>query len=215
MSVSNRVVGGNSPAWLAPALMGLGVMAWLGAGVSAASADTDGTQSQSQSQTPTPTAPSDDDAIVVVDEEQPADAAPTPPAPTQPTGAPQAPVPQGPCAPAVELTFAVGESAVDAEGLQTMAKIAADHPDKKIVVEGYASAAGAAGANLKLSHRRAQKAKTKLVAEGVDASRITVQAFGEYRPNLGGDEDRDRRVVMRIEGMATCPDPDTDQAVEE
>ena len=209
MSGSNRFVGGNSPSWLAPALLAVGTLAWLGAGVSAASAGTD--EASPSAPTPDATVPPDDDPVVVVDEEPTPDPTLPPPKAVEPSTAAAAPVPPRECAPSVELTFAVGESAVDAAGLETMAEVAAKYPDKKIVIEGYASAAGAAGSNLKLSHRRALRAKTKLIAQGVDASRITVQAFGEYRPNLGGDENRDRRVVMRIEGVAACPD----QAAEE
>lgn len=207
MAVSRVVLGGNSPAWLGPTLLGLGLVAWTGAGAMA-NADVPEPPAAKVAEVarppanvvedveaPTPPATEDDDeeAIVIVDDAEPSAAA----VPTTPAV----------CAPQVELMFANGESEVDrTEILRGFKATAEKFPDHKIVVEGYASADGSEQGNLQLSHRRASRAKSNLVKQGIDAARITVQAFGEYRPNLDGDIDRDRRVIVKMQGVAACPE---------
>ena len=90
-------------------------------------------------------------------------------------------------------------------GVDIVSFYADQFPDHKVVVEGYASADGSEQNNLQLSYRRATRAKATLVKHGIDDARITVQAFGEYRPNLDGDIDRDRRVIVKVQGVAACP----------
>ncbi|SIN72374.1 Outer membrane protein OmpA [Sulfurivirga caldicuralii] len=53
------------------------------------------------------------------------------------------------------------------------------YPAKKIIIKGYTDPRGSAQYNLKLSERRAEAVKDYLVKNGIDASRIEVQAFGE------------------------------------
>jgi len=157
-------------------------------------------QAEAVEAAPTPPPEADEDAIVIVDD---GDAALEDDA--EPAGA-ASPTPVV-CAPQVELMFANGESEVDrTEILRGFKATAEKFPDHKIVVEGYASADGTEQGNLQLSHRRATRAKSNLVKQGIEASRITVQAFGEYRPNLDGDADRDRRVIVKIQGVAACPE---------
>lgn len=207
MAVSRVVVGGNSPAWLGPTLLGLGLVAWTGAG---AMAETDApappAAKAAEVNEPSPAADADEgEAIVIVEDgdEAPEPDAARPAADSPPRAAAEPEV----CAPIVELMFANGESEVDrTELLRGFITTAEAFPDHKIVVEGYASADGSEQGNLHLSHRRATRAKANLIKQGIDAERISVQAFGEYRPNLDGDADRDRRVVVKIQGVATCPE---------
>ena len=194
--VATRVNGGRSPAWLGPTMVAIGLVAWGGAG---ASAHVEPEPSEHVETQPVTQEEAETEDVVIVSD----DVAP-PHAPPEADGQP--PVVDV-CAPVVELNFAPGESEVArAASLDVVERAAREFPDHTIVVEGYASAEGSATANLQLSHRRAKRAKRKLVARGVGADRISVQAFGEYRPNLDGDAERDRRVVVKIEGVATCPD---------
>lgn len=201
---SIRVPGEQTPAWLGASLLAVGLASWVGAGAVAQaqpSAEVVSTRDQPgpatvtsapQEQAPPPKEPSDD-PVVILDRPEPEREA-------------------EPCAPVVELRFAQGATGVaDAEALRKIVKAANAFETRKIVVEGYASAAGPSHRNLQLSHQRARRAKAKLVAQGIDPQRITVQAFGEYRPNLSGDENRDRRVVVKIQGMPSCPSRDRDQ----
>ncbi|MGH1341651.1 MAG: OmpA family protein [Nannocystales bacterium] len=191
------IAGENSPLWLSTGLVTLGLMGWLAAGVAAPTepGETRGVRKAAPALA----------AVVSEPEPQPQPIAkldtPTPPKP----------VPE-PCAPVVELQFASGSSDVaDATALETILAAAERFSDRKIVVEGYASATGSPHRNLELSHRRAGRAKAKLVAAGIANKRVRVQAFGEYRPNLAGDADQDRRVLIRLEGLPSCPTPQGDE----
>lgn len=73
-----------------------------------------------------------------------------------------------------------------------------ENPQGVIVIEGYASADGSEQYNQKLSEKRAQAVKDKLVELGVDPSRLEVAAFGESK--FAGDEPnatQDRRVEFK------------------
>jgi len=184
------VRGEQSPAWLGVGLLVLGTGSWVGAGTTANAG----------------VAPSVATAVV---HRAPALEAPPTPVAVEPEPEPQAepePQPAPPCAPFVEVRFDHGVSQRPMEDdLAAIIDAANRHPGQTVVVEGYASASGTAEENLALSHRRAGKAKKALVDAGLPATRISVQAFGEYRPNLEGDEARDRRVVIRLDGMPACP----------
>lgn len=211
---SKGIAGEKSPVWLGAALLGVGVASWVGAGA-VAHAELEG-----ESPVPAETA-AHGAAETSVDAATAALAVqPEPAAQPAPAVAPQQAAQQaaeaveaaGPCAPSVELQFSSGATEVaDADALRTIIAAAGEFDDRKVIVEGYASATGSPARNLELSHRRASKAKSKLVAGGVAAERVSVQAFGEYRPNLDGDEQRDRRVVIKFEGMPECPAGEGDE----
>jgi len=115
--------------------------------------------------------------------------------------------PPEPCAPTVELTFAPGKRSVAVDNDQRIEMIvatAAQWPEETIVLEGYADATGSDLVNLRLSRERAAGVRERLIRRGIDESRLVVQAFGEFRPNISGDVDRDRRVVVRVAGVAQC-----------
>ena len=112
-----------------------------------------------------------------------------------------------PCAPRVELPYSPGSSKPaddDVDRVGTIVEVAREWPDQKIVIEGYADATGSSTANLHLSHARASGVRDELVSQGIDADRLVVQAFGEFRPDISGDADRDRRVVVRVAGVTEC-----------
>ena len=207
MAASRLVVGENSPAWLGPTLLSLGLVAWTGAGAMAHPGAPE-LPAVKTAEVALPEAEeaeeAEEDPVVLIiedDDEPPLSTPRVPPAATPSVAAGEVA-----CAPSIELMFANGESDVDrADLLRGFEVTAKAFPDHKIVVEGYASVDGSASGNLQLSHRRASRAEAKLVEQGISAERVTVQAFGEYRPNLVGDVGRDRRVVVRIDGVETCP----------
>lgn len=117
------------------------------------------------------------------------------------TGAPSYPL----CTPRLQFEFAAGRNEptkIASEMLQTLLDLAFDHPEYKIIVEGYASQDGNPMWNLKLSHDRAAAVRRVLVRHGIASSRIVLQAFGEYRPSLEGRDDR--RAVAHIGGIPAC-----------
>ncbi len=84
------------------------------------------------------------------------------------------------------------------DALSEVKAILDQNPDGVLVIEGYASADGSEEYNLKLSEKRAQAVKDKLVELGADASRLETRAFGESKS--AGDEPnatQDRRVEFK------------------
>lgn len=55
-------------------------------------------------------------------------------------------------------------------------------PASTVTIQAHTDSQGAAAYNQKLSERRAQSVKKNLEAQGIDASRITTEAYGETRP---------------------------------
>jgi outer membrane protein OmpA-like peptidoglycan-associated protein len=71
-----------------------------------------------------------------------------------------------------------------------------------VVVNGYADTIGAPGANQALSERRANEVRRFLIAEGAQASIISVRSFGESGLGVvtpdNTPEIRNRRVVVIV-----------------
>jgi preprotein translocase subunit SecD len=78
-----------------------------------------------------------------------------------------------------------------------------------VVIEGHTDSIGPEAYNDKLSQRRAQAVRSYLVAQGIDASRLRAEGYGEQRP-LPGREGKaavNRRVQFR--GRCTGRPPRT------
>ncbi|MGB1448977.1 MAG: OmpA family protein [Flavobacteriaceae bacterium] len=73
------------------------------------------------------------------------------------------------------------------------------YPSYDFVVEGHASSDGSKGYNQKLSQSRADAVQAALVAAGVDASRISTQAFGEERPIGDNNTAKGRKSNRRVQ----------------
>ena len=59
------------------------------------------------------------------------------------------------------------------------------HPEwVGVIVEGHTDSRGARDYNQRLSERRAEAVKTKLIAEGMARARVATEAFGEMRPRV-------------------------------
>jgi peptidoglycan-associated lipoprotein len=99
-----------------------------------------------------------------------------------------------------ELFFANASSEISAGNrakLSSTAEWLKSNPDKSITIEGHANTTGSPDANMTLSRSRADAVKDYLVGEGVDESRISVEAFGMERPKYSpGSSGKNRRVVI-------------------
>ncbi|HLU67412.1 MAG TPA: OmpA family protein [Kofleriaceae bacterium] len=83
--------------------------------------------------------------------------------------------------------------------LRASARWLNQNPDKTVTIEGHANTVGDPVANQALSEMRAQAVKDFLVEQGVDESRITVQAYGSERPEYEpGTSGRNRRVILIV-----------------
>ena len=89
------------------------------------------------------------------------------------------------------------------EQLKKVGALANTMPEMRVRVSGFADPRGTDEANATLSKERADAVATVLAAQGVDASRLVIEAHGEAETTAAeGDLDGyalERRVVVRIE----------------
>ncbi len=103
------------------------------------------------------------------------------------------------------LQFATDSSAIDAKGKQSLDEVATvlrQNPDLRVQIDGHTDATASDGYNSALSDRRAQAARSYLVASGIDKSRLEAKGFGESSPiaNNATAEGRatNRRTEIRV-----------------
>ncbi len=86
--------------------------------------------------------------------------------------------------------------------LQTVADLLQTNAELKLSVNGYTDNTGTEAANLRISARRAQAVKDFLVSKGVDATRITINGFGQADPvadNATAEgRGKNRRVELKL-----------------
>jgi peptidoglycan-associated lipoprotein len=125
----------------------------------------------------------------------PAPAPPPPaPAPAPPPPPVAAPTPPPPPAPPKEyrandalkqIYFAFDKSDIrpgDAKILDASAAYLKANPDQLVLIEGHCDERGTNEYNLALGERRAKAAMNYLVANGIEAGRITTISYGKERP---------------------------------
>ena len=103
-------------------------------------------------------------------------------------------------------TFELGGSQLSAEGKAAVATILRQFDGEEIRavrVEGHTDDRGAAAFNQQLSEKRAAAVVDELVANGVDASVIEMEGFGESRPiadnNTREGRAKNRRVDIKVD----------------
>ncbi|MFX1673603.1 OmpA family protein [Paraburkholderia sp. A2WS-5] len=107
------------------------------------------------------------------------------------------------------VNFATGSTIIPAtagEDLRQSAKVlnacAKEGKPVKLEVAGYSDNVGDKAGNLALSKRRAQAVRTWLVAQGVNASTLTAEGYGEAHPIDSNDTESGRFRNRRIEFVA-------------
>lgn len=100
------------------------------------------------------------------------------------------------------VNFEFGNAVLTADSkpkLDNVAKLLEKHPSFKIKVSGYTDSSGADDLNLALSKKRATSVKEYLISDGVAASRIQAEGYGEANPVADNETEEGRAKNRRVE----------------
>lgn len=90
--------------------------------------------------------------------------------------------------------------------LKDVADTFKEHPEiKKVEIQGHASSEGDAKRNKTLSDLRAKAVMAKLVAGGVDASKLTAKGYGSDKPIADNKTEEGKEKNRRVEFVITDP----------
>jgi OmpA-OmpF porin, OOP family len=84
-----------------------------------------------------------------------------------------------------DVLFATGKADLSPNANKSVAKLAEflkKYPKRNVLIEGHTDSVGSDDFNLALSQQRADSVKARLVADAVDAARITTVGYGEKYP---------------------------------
>ena len=83
--------------------------------------------------------------------------------------------------------------------LMSARKTLEENPEITVQIQGYTDNVGNAKSNLKLSQKRADAVKAWLVKNGIAASRITAEGYGDANPRGDNETAEGRQMNRRIE----------------
>jgi len=83
--------------------------------------------------------------------------------------------------------------------LDRLANFLSEHPERRVLAEGYTDSVGTAEFNQALSQRRAQALKNALTARGAASNRIDVAGFGAQYAVASNEDAGGRQLNRRVE----------------
>ena len=101
-----------------------------------------------------------------------------------------------------DLLFDTGKAELNSGAtrkLDQLAQFLADHPDRRLEIDGFTDSVGPDSYNLDLSQRRANAVKSALQVRGIVATRITTQGYGKEFPVASNADSGGRQLNRRVE----------------
>jgi outer membrane protein OmpA-like peptidoglycan-associated protein len=101
-----------------------------------------------------------------------------------------------------DVLFEFGRAEIKPAAQNAIGKLANylnQHPDRRVLIEGFTDSVGSDQANLTLSQRRSQAVADALRAHGVDPARVATRGYGEAYPVASNSSTSDRAMNRRVE----------------
>lgn len=101
-----------------------------------------------------------------------------------------------------DVLFDTDAASLKARGVRDLEKLSslmAQHPGRRLLIEGFTDSTGTTEHNQLLSRRRADAVMAVLVQSGVARSRIDTHAYGEAYPVSGNGDAQGRSLNRRVE----------------
>jgi outer membrane protein OmpA-like peptidoglycan-associated protein len=112
------------------------------------------------------------------------------------------PTPRGLVLTLGDVLFDTGKAQLNsgaARKLDQLAQFLADHPERRLQIDGFTDSVGSESYNLDLSQRRADAVKSALVTRGIDSTRISSQGYGKNFPVADNADSGGRQLNRRVE----------------
>lgn len=109
-----------------------------------------------------------------------------------------------------DVQFEYDSSRLTGTAMEILKGVAASlktQPDLRVEVSGHTDSLGPQAYNLNLSLNRAKAVEAFLVSEGVEASRLRVEGYGEFIPVASNDTEAGRLQNRRVEFKIMPPTP--------
>jgi len=101
-----------------------------------------------------------------------------------------------------DVLFATGKANLSPNANKSVAKLAEflkKYPTRNVLIEGHTDSVGSDDFNLALSQQRANSVRARLVADAVDAARITTVGYGKKYPVASNDTKAGKAQNRRVD----------------
>lgn len=112
------------------------------------------------------------------------------------------PTPRGLVLTLGDVLFDTGKARLNpgsARKLDQLAQFLADHPERRVQIDGFTDSVGTDSYNQDLSQQRADAVKSSLISRGINPSRIGSQGYGKEFPVANNVDSGGRQLNRRVE----------------
>jgi outer membrane protein OmpA-like peptidoglycan-associated protein len=112
------------------------------------------------------------------------------------------PTPRGSVMTLGDVLFDTGRAELKsgaARKLDQLVQFLAEHPERRVQIDGFTDSVGSDSYNEELSQRRADSVKAALLSRGVDASRVSTEGYGKAYPVANNNDSGGRQLNRRVE----------------